>query len=127
MMDTILVVEDEGLIALHIEEILSRAGYRVLDPLPSGEEAIAFLEAGDGPDLILMDIGLAGEMSGIEAARKIRERSGIPVIFLTAYTDAGRAREAEALSPCARLAKPFTERDLLAAVAENLRRGRQVT
>jgi CheY-like chemotaxis protein len=113
---TILIVEDEGLIALHISEILAHAGYRVADLLPSGEDALEYLSKTPPPDLILMDIGLAGKMNGIETARRIREHSDIPVIFLTAYSDKIRIHEAGEVSAFERIRKPFTEKDLIAAV-----------
>ena len=116
MKATILIVEDEGLIALHISEILANAGYRVADLLPSGEDALEYLSKTPPPDLILMDIGLAGKMNGIETARRIREHSDIPVLFLTAYSDQIRIREAMEVSTFERIRKPFTEKDLIAAV-----------
>jgi len=113
---TILIVEDEGLIALHISEILANAGYMVADLLPSGEDALEYLSKTPPPDLILMDIGLAGRMNGIETARRIRENSDIHVLFLTAYSDQIRIREAGEVSTFERIRKPFTEKDLIAAV-----------
>ena len=116
MKATILIVEDEGLIALHISEILANAGYTIADLLPSGEDALEYLSKTPPPDLILMDIGLAGKMNGIETARRIREHSDIPVLFLTAYSDQIRIREAGEVSTFERIRKPFTEKDLIAAV-----------
>lgn len=116
MKATILIVEDEGLIAHHISEILANAGYEAPDPLPSGEDALEYLRSSPLPDLILMDIGLAGEYNGIETARRIHEHSDIPVIFLTAYSDQIRIREAGEVSAFERIRKPFTEKDLIAAV-----------
>jgi CheY-like chemotaxis protein len=116
MKATILIVEDEGLIALHISEILANAGYEAPDPLPSGEDALEYLRNSPLPDLILLDIGLAGELNGIETAKRIHEHSDIPVIFLTAYSDQDRIREAAEVSAFERIRKPFTEKDLIAAV-----------
>jgi CheY-like chemotaxis protein len=116
MSATILIVEDEGLIALHISEILANAGYEAPDPLPSGEDALEYLRTSPVPDLILMDIGLSGEMNGIETARRIRKHSDIPVIFLTAYSDQNRISEAAEVSMFERIRKPFTEKDLISAV-----------
>jgi CheY-like chemotaxis protein len=63
-----------------------RLGYAVVGVVPSGEEAIE--KAGElKPDLVLMDIQLIGSLDGIEAARQIRARYGIPIIYLTAYAD----------------------------------------
>ena len=122
MKPTILIVEDEGLIALHISEMLANAGYDTPDPVPTGEEALEYLMTAPLPDLVLMDIGLAGKINGIETARRIQERSAIPVIFLTAYSDEKRICDAGLASPCWRLTKPFEERDLLAAIETALSR-----
>jgi CheY-like chemotaxis protein len=116
MSATILIVEDEGLIALHISEILAHAGFETPEPISSGEEALEYLRTFPLPDLILMDIGLSGEMNGIETARRIHKHSAIPVIFLTAYSDQNRIREAAEVSMFERIRKPFTEKDLISAV-----------
>lgn len=116
MRERILIVEDEGIIALHYQEMLENAGFTVPDPLPSGEDALAYLAAAPLPDLILMDIGLAGTLNGIETAREIRKNHMVPVIFLTTYSDGTRVREMAQTSPCGHLVKPVTERDLLSAV-----------
>jgi CheY-like chemotaxis protein len=122
---TILIVEDEGLIALHISEILAHAGYMVADLLPSGEDALEYLSKTPPPDLILMDIGLAGKMNGIETARRIREHSDIPVLFLTAYSDQIRIRKAGEVSGFERIRKPFTEKDIITAVETALSQTRR--
>jgi DNA-binding response OmpR family regulator len=112
----ILIVEDEGLIALHIEEMLTHAGFGVLELFPCGEDALAYLASSPPPDLILMDIGLAGPLNGIQTARLIREKADIPVIFLTAYNDRSHLAEAAEVSPYGYLTKPFTAKDLVAAL-----------
>ncbi len=87
MSDTrILVVEDEGIIAKDIQNTLSLLGYSVVGIASSGEEAVkTAMET--HPDLVLMDIVLEGAMNGVKAAEQIRDRSDIPVIYLTAYSD----------------------------------------
>jgi len=70
----ILIVEDEGLIARDIEDMVRNAGYKVSAVVGTGEDAVEKAET-THPDLILMDIILRGEMDGVEAAEKIRERS----------------------------------------------------
>ena len=82
----ILVVEDEGIIAKDIRNSLKSLGYAVLAVAFSGEEAVE-KAAETHPDLVLMDIRLKEDMDGIEAAREIRARFNIPVVYLTAYTD----------------------------------------
>ena len=113
MKGRVVIVEDEGLIALHIEEMLTHAGYDVADLFPSGEDVLAYLDSSPPPDIILMDIGLAGSLSGIETARRIRKKADIPVIFLTAYNDPHHLSEAAAVSPYGCLTKPFTEKKLV--------------
>jgi CheY-like chemotaxis protein len=112
----ILIVEDEGLIALHLTELLEKAGYHVSGPAYSGEMVLRELGISPLPDLILMDIALAGSLDGIETARKIRERYPIPVIFLTAYSNQNRIDEAWGVSPFGYLKKPVMEDELLAAI-----------
>jgi CheY-like chemotaxis protein len=110
---SILIVEDEGLIALHLMEILTNAGYRVLEPMASGEEALRYLEESAPPDLILMDITLDGSLDGIETALQIRKRYEIPVIFLTAHSNSLITVRAKEASPCGYIVKPVMEKDLL--------------
>jgi CheY-like chemotaxis protein len=117
---SILIVEDEGLIALHLMEILTNAGYRVLEPLASGEEALRHLEERTQPDLILMDITLDGSLDGIETARQIRKRYATPVIFLTAHSNSLITARAKEVSPCGYIIKPVLEKDLLEHVERAL-------
>ena len=116
----ILIVEDEGLIALHLMEILTNAGYRVLEPVASGEEALRQLGNNPRPDLILMDITLDGSLDGIETTRKIRKMCTIPVIFLTAHSNSLIISRAKEVSPCGYIVKPVMEKDLLEHVEKAL-------
>ncbi len=113
---SILIVEDDGIIALRSMELLAKHGYHLPCPLASGEDTLEYLETSPRPDLILMDIGLMGRMDGIETARRIRSRYDIPVIFITAYSTDTRMGEAKELSPAGYLIKPFVEQQLLAIV-----------
>jgi len=121
---TILLVEDEGLIALHLMEVLTSAGYTVTDLISSGEELLAMLEKSARPDVIIMDVGLAGEIDGIETARRLRDRHQIRVIFLTAYSDQNRLLEAAEVNPYEFLIKPVMREDLLRAVGKSLAAGK---
>jgi two-component system cell cycle sensor histidine kinase/response regulator CckA len=107
----ILVVEDEGIVALNIQSGLESLGYDVPVVVDSGEEAVEEAER-TRPDLVLMDIMLAGELDGVEAAEQIRERFNIPVIYLTAYADEDTLRRARIAEPFGYLLKPFEEREL---------------
>ena len=83
---TIMLVEDEIIVAADVKNRLESMGYDVLGIFDTGEEAIQ--KAGElRPNLILMDIVLKGELDGIDAAQKIRELYDIPIIYLTAYSD----------------------------------------
>lgn len=107
----ILVVEDEALIARDVQNTLRDLGYDVPAIAASGPVAIARADE-LRPDLILMDIRLQGEMDGIEAAREIRARLDIPVIFVTAYADANTLQRAKLSEPYGYVLKPFDEREL---------------
>jgi PAS domain S-box-containing protein len=111
----ILIVEDDALIAAHMESVLAAAGYTVLPPLAFGEEAVAVVVARP-PDLVLMDIVLAGEMDGIAAAGHIQAHHDIPVVYLTAFTQDERLQRARATNPYGYLTKPVSGHELLATI-----------
>ncbi len=103
---TIFVVEDDGIIALCNYELLTKSGYAVPRIFMSGEELLDHLGREELPDLILMDIGLAGKMDGIETARMVREHYDIPVVFLSSYNDDQLKAMAAAVSPFGYIVKP---------------------
>jgi two-component system, response regulator PdtaR len=107
----ILLVEDEVLSALYMKAQLAKMGFQALTTLMTGEEAVASARE-DRPDLILMDINLAGEMNGIEAIRRIKEGFEVPVIFITGYSDQEIRERAGRLNPLAFLVKPVDIREL---------------
>ncbi|NVO01484.1 MAG: response regulator [Bacteroidetes bacterium] len=107
----ILIVEDESIVAKDIQNSLKKLGYIVPTIVSSGEKAIEEVEQ-TRPDLILMDIMLKGEMTGIEAANVIRERFDVPVIFLTAYADDNTLNKAKISEPYGYIIKPFKEKEL---------------
>lgn len=107
----IMVVEDEGIVALDIQSKLERMGYEVSAVVSSGEEAVEKAGAMH-PDLALMDIQLDGEMDGIEAADQIRSRFDIPVVYLTAFSDENTLQRAKISEPFGYLLKPFEERKM---------------
>ncbi|MGB1318061.1 MAG: response regulator [Flavobacteriales bacterium] len=107
----VLVVEDESIVAKDIQNSLKKLGYAVPSVENTGEDAID--AAGQHkPDLILMDIMLKGEISGIEAADQIKKKYQIPVIFLTAYADESTLSKAKVTEPYGYIIKPFKEIDL---------------
>jgi PAS domain S-box-containing protein len=107
----ILVVEDEGVVALDIQSRLIKLGYTVLAVADTGEGAIR--KATEmRPDLVLMDVRLKGEMDGVEAAKRIRNDLDIPVVYLTAYADETTVQRAKVTEPFGYLRKPLVEREL---------------
>jgi CheY-like chemotaxis protein len=120
---TILVVEDEGIVAQEIKSRLEKSGYTICDVAHDGSTAIARAEA-LRPDLVLMDIRLKGDMDGIEAAGQIGKRLGIPVVYLTAYTDPATLERAKIKDPFGYVVKPFETRNLMVAIEIALHRHR---
>lgn len=111
----ILVVEDEGIVALDIQGKLESMGYSVPRIVSSAEDAIAAATLLK-PDLVLMDIQLEGDLDGIDAAERIGADLGIPVVYLTAYSDERTLERAKAARPFGYLLKPFEERELYTTV-----------
>ena len=109
----ILVVEDEAIVARDIQMQLRELGYEVAGHATRGEDAVA-LVAQSPPDLVVMDIQLAGAMDGIAAAHAIRNNSHqtVPVVFLTAFDADETLARAKLTEPFGYILKPFTERDL---------------
>jgi CheY-like chemotaxis protein len=107
----LFIVEDESIVASDIKETLLSLGYDVRGIAKSGESAIEEIQK-TRPDLVLMDIHLAGKMDGIEAAGKIRALSNIPVIYLTAYADKPLLDRAKVTEPYGYVLKPYDEREL---------------
>jgi diguanylate cyclase (GGDEF)-like protein len=112
---TVLIVEDDAIVALDLEQALAGLGYRICGPMTTGEEAVA-IAVQEPPDLLLMDVDLPGPVDGIEAARQIRGRLDVPVIFLTGHSDAGTLARAMAAEPFGYLLKPFQAKDLKCAI-----------
>ena len=107
----ILIVEDELVVARDIARQLALLGYEPAAQTPRGEEAIVLAEQ-LRPDLVLMDIRLAGQMDGIAAAQVIRERFAIPVVFLTAFAGNGILERAKVTEPFGYIIKPFQDSEL---------------
>ncbi len=107
----ILVVEDEGIVALDLQIRLKRLGYAVPATTDSGQSAIEKV-AETCPDLVLMDIRLKGEMDGFAAAHEIQTRFDIPVVYLTALVDRDTVQQAETTRPYGYILKPFEDEEL---------------
>jgi PAS domain S-box-containing protein len=107
----ILIVEDDRIVAEDTKITLEKLGFGISGMVPSGEDTLERVEA-EPPDLVLMDIELEGEMDGIEAAARIRDRFNIPVVYVTGYADEDVLERAKVTEPFAYIVKPFEDREL---------------
>jgi PAS domain S-box-containing protein len=108
---SILIVEDEGVVALSIQAVLTKMGYKVVGIAVTGNEAIA-LATEHKPDVILMDIHIKGDIDGIQTTEKLNRIVDIPVIFLTAYADDETVKRAVKTGSHGYLVKPYNPREL---------------
>ena len=113
--NTILIVEDEKIIAEDIKKTLIKFKYNVTNIVASGEKAIQIVKK-NRPDLILMDIMIEGKINGLEAAKQIYQEFGVPIVFLTAYSNDKFLKQASEASPFGYLIKPFEDRELHATI-----------
>jgi DNA-binding NarL/FixJ family response regulator len=120
---TILLVEDEALIAMELADRLTQLAYTVCRHVSTGEDAVRSVEELH-PDLVLMDIKLAGKMNGLEAAELIRAKHDIPIVFLSAFSDNELLKQATRAEPYGYLVKPFEERELHSTITMALYRSR---
>lgn len=112
---SILIIEDEAIVAQDIEVILVDLGYNVAGIIHRSDKAIDYLSF-HSPDLVLCDINIKGEKDGIEVAQIVRDRKNIPFIFLTSYADRTTLSRAKKVLPYGYIVKPFDEKDLLSAI-----------
>ena len=118
----IVIVEDEPIVAADLARQLRKFGYHISERFAEGESAVDFVIQFP-PDLLLMDVNLAGQIDGIQTVRRIQQHhADLPVVYLTANTDEHTFEEARATAPAAFLSKPFRSRDLRAAVELAVRR-----
>lgn len=116
---SILIVEDEALIASYIKEVLGELGFGVAGIAASGREALS-LVAENHPALALVDIRLTGPIDGIELACRLRQEFDVPSIFLSGLVDAATIERARAAKPLGFLAKPFRPSQVFNAIQRAL-------
>jgi signal transduction histidine kinase len=116
----ILIVEDERITSDHLRRLLKRRGYDVAGIASNGDQALDQMKC-DRPDLMLVDIGLPGIYDGIQIAQRAREDYEIPVVFLTAFSDADTIRRARQSEAYGFIVKPFVEEELQATIEIALR------
>lgn len=120
---SILIVEDETIVAKDIQNRLKKFGYNISGITSTGEEAIRkVIET--KPDLILMDIRLKGNIDGVEAAQEIHNNFQIPIIYLTANADDSTLERVKATNPFGYIIKPFKEKELRTIIEITLARHR---
>lgn len=117
----ILIVEDEWIVARAVQKTVEAAGYAVTDVVASAKEALQSIER-HRPDLALIDIVLQNGVDGVELARQIRARLGIPIIYVTAYADPKTLSRAAETEPAGYIVKPFQESQLLSVLVVALSR-----
>lgn len=121
MKASILIVEDEGIVAMDLRFRLEEMGYRVVGSVGTGEKAIE-LALSEKPDVVLMDLRLQTKMTGMEAAQIIETKTEIPVIFVTAYTDNQTIEEIQRKPDFLLVMKPFDPDELQTTIAKALTR-----
>ncbi len=114
--EKILIVEDESVVALNIQMRLEAAHYQVAGVADSHQTALALLKQ-TSPDLVLLDIRLKNNQSGVWVAQKIREHCDVPIIYLTAYADSATLQQAFQTAPYGYILKPFDVTDLYSTIA----------
>lgn len=115
MHNRIMIVEDEYVVSLDLKNMLEDLGHQVVATVARGEDVLhtAFIHH---PNMVLMDIRLAGKVTGTEAAIQLRQVMDVPVVFLSAYSDNSVLSEAEKSFPYGYLVKPFERRELAATI-----------
>lgn len=114
-MTSIMVVEDERVVAKDLEETLTRLGYDVVATTASGEECLRLAPVGK-LDLVLMDVRIKGSLDGIETAARLKAQMDVPVIYLTAYADDETLSRARCTEAHGYLLKPFRAGELRSSI-----------
>ncbi|MBI5727191.1 MAG: PAS domain S-box protein [Ignavibacteriales bacterium] len=107
----ILIAEDERIVVLDLQKRLLALDYEIAGVATTSKECINAVQT-NRPDIILMDIILKGDKDGISTAAEIKERFGIPVVYLTAHTDDQTIQRAKITEPYGYIIKPFEMKDL---------------
>ena len=110
-LQSILVVEDELIVAKHIEKQLIKSGYKVTATVDNGKSALEEINR-IAPDLILMDVRIEGDLDGIETSALINQKYKIPIVYLTAFTEKNTIDRAKTTEPYGYIIKPFSAKNL---------------
>jgi PAS domain S-box-containing protein len=109
---SILIVEDEGIVAMELARRVESMGHRVVGPVGTGADALRAVERDGDVDLAVLDVRLRGDMSGTELAEELRAHHQIPFVFLTAYSDEDTLQRIKRCEPLGYLLKPLDGRSL---------------
>jgi len=112
---TILIIEDEQIVAVDIKNRLEYLGYQVAGIGVSYTEALS-LAKNKHPDLVLMDVKLKGKTNGIETASVLKEKFDIPVVYVTAYADSETLMKIKETEPFGFITKPFDDKELMGVI-----------
>jgi CheY-like chemotaxis protein len=107
----IMIVEDEMIAALALRKEFENLGYEVCELVCFGEEVLGNIEQ-EAPDVVLMDIDLRGDIDGIEAAKQIHSRFGVPIVFITGYVDQQLMEQASVVNPIGYFIKPLNCKEI---------------
>ena len=116
----VLIVENEAIVAMDLRYQLEAMGYFVPAEIRSAEESVETVSRLH-PDVVLMDIGLGGDLDGVGAAEEIRRRFGIPVVYLSSSADEAQLTRAKTADPSGYLFKPFDHAELRAIIEKAIR------
>lgn len=111
----ILIVEDQLIITMDLEYMLEELGYQVCGISTTYEDAVSAIKSSQ-PDLVLIDIILSGEKTGIDLAHEINRSYRIPFIFLTSHADRSTIEAAKSTKPSGYIVKPFNRNDVYASI-----------
>jgi DNA-binding LytR/AlgR family response regulator len=111
----ILIVEDNVIIADDMQSMLEEIGYEIVDNVIVYEQAVKVLES-EQVDLVLIDIILASDKTGIDLGKHIRDNYDIPFIFVTSNSDRATVENAKTVKPNGYLVKPFEQQDLYTSI-----------
>jgi PAS domain S-box-containing protein len=119
----ILIVEEDGIIARHLQVVLKKCGYQIQAVVGSGEDALRSVEQ-ELPNLALVDLQLSGKLDGIQTAEQFQNHHQIPIVYLTAFGGDPLLQRAKLTNPFGFVSKPFEERHLQATVELALQKDR---
>ena len=112
---SIVIVEDEALIADHIEQLLIEAGYQVVGVFDTAEDTLAFFKNNQA-NIVLLDINLGGSIDGVDIANQLNKLPNLSIVFLTSNTDKKTIDRVKLTTPAGFITKPFTKEDIISNI-----------